>query len=248
LRTIVSCITAEMETFPQTIVFAERLEEEFLSSLHMLFILLTIVCVVSMFVICNMSVVQAKMPQANAKFTGARMMLMVMEVQKSLLSVFTLGSPINLHVKHVLGHEGFTFFSPERYFLLHVTLLTWECLGIVSLNVFWWKPWSKECFERAQLTPGYHKDNTGLVSTWQRVFTPGSVQHSYSRNGAVQDSHLGGGAQSLWSSSDLSSEANNDEDDDANINDSYDADRHLISDGSLSEESQHSSACRILSC
>jgi len=225
IRSIVSWVTAEMETFPQTLRLAEKVESQLLSSLRMVFALLTIVCVVNMLVICKMERVEEKMPRANAKFTGARMLLVVMEVQKSVLSVFTFGSPFNLRVKQVLGHEGFTLFSPERYFLLHVTLLTWECLGIVALNFFWWKPWSME-LDDAQLTPRFERDNTGLATLWRHVLS----------DGGVHDSHRGNGAQLSGSSSDASSEADSPE-------------RPLISDGSfVSDASRPGSARRILSC
>jgi len=173
IRSLVSFVTAEMETFPQTVQTAEKLAKQILSPLCAVFALLTFICIINMFVICKMHIVEAKMPQANAKFTGTRLLLIVVEVQKFVLSAFTHGSPFNLRVKRIVGHEGFTLFSPERYFLLHVTLLTWECLGVAALNVFWWKPWSKETFKHAELTPEYEKDTIGLISAWWHVLTMG---------------------------------------------------------------------------
>jgi len=225
IRSIASFVSAELETFKSTKEIAAKLEEQLLSSLRMVFALLTLICIINMFAICKMSAVEEKMPQANAKFTGARMLLIVMEMQKSVLSVFTLGSPFNLRVERILGHEGFTLFTPEQYLLLHVTLLSWECLGIVALNVFWWKPWSQECFEHAQLAPGHQEDSAGLISTWWQVLKVGG--------GGIQESDAANGLQLSRSSSDMSSEAHNDGDDNANVNNAFDTDRTQISEVSL---------------
>jgi len=170
-RTFVSFITAELETFSQTIGIAEKLEEQMLDSLQAVFIVLTVICVVNMFIVCKMDSVQTKMPNANSKFTGARMLLIFVEVQKNVLLVFTFGSPFNVRIKHIIGHEGLTFFSPEVFFLVHVTLLIWECLAIVIMNFIWWKPWSLDV-EQAELTPCFEEDNLSWGFVWQLVGNP----------------------------------------------------------------------------
>merc|ERR1719474_987079 len=118
-----------------------------------------------------MDSIQTKMPNANSKFNGARMLLIFAEVQKNVLSMFTFGSPFNVRIKHILGHEGHTFFTPEVFFLVHVTLLIWECLAIVIMNFIWWKPWSLDV-EQAELTPSFEAENLPfgcLGFIWQLV-------------------------------------------------------------------------------
>jgi len=175
VRTFASFITAELETFSQTIGIAERLEEQMLDSLQFVFVVLTVICVVNMFIVCSMDSVQTKMPNANSKFNGARMLLIFAEVQKNVLSVFTFGSPFNVHIKHLVGNEGLTFFTPEVFFLVHVTLLVWECLAIVIMNFIWWKPWDLDV-EKAELTPRFEKENITpwvcLGFFWQLVGNP----------------------------------------------------------------------------
>lgn len=155
-----------------------------LDSLQAVFIVMTVICVVNMFIVCKMDSVQTKMPNANSKFTGARVLLIFAEVQKNVLSVFTFGSPFNVQIKRILGHEGLTFFTPELFFLVHVTLLIWECLAIVIMNFIWWKPWSLDV-EQAELTPRFEEENISLRGASAALGLSGSF---YVRNNVFEQS------------------------------------------------------------
>jgi len=173
VRTFVLFMTAKLRTLSQTVELAHNLEEQMLlvSSLQAAFIALTVVCIINMFLVCTMNSVQTKMPNANCKFTGARMLLIMAPLQKHGLSAFTFGSPVNMHVEHLLGRKDLAFFTPEVSYLVHFTLLIWECLAIVIMNFIWWRPWDMDV-EQAELTPRFEKDNFGFEFIWQLVAPP----------------------------------------------------------------------------
>jgi len=123
------------------------------SVLKPILVTLTILAVINMTMLSQVRTVKDKLGNANLKFNGTRILILVGAIQESVISMFTKGSRLYaaaLRQKETLddkvfGRLPFEFkisdfeFSPEKGHILHVSLLLLECLLAVCLNVvFWW--------------------------------------------------------------------------------------------------------------
>jgi len=108
-----------------------------LSSTDTLFDFVTLLCVVNMFVICKMEAVTKKVLNANLKFTGARMIVIVANIQeKALMPAVHSTSEATIaewrKPRPLLNLDGY------GCALLHVSLLTFECFLITAFHAVTW--------------------------------------------------------------------------------------------------------------
>merc|ERR1712066_1067154 len=116
-----------------------------------------------------MNAVKSKMPKANPKFLGTRLLLLCGEVQKRIILALTWGSPnfiilndILFQNKHLTWKASKWWFNRETAQLAHTALLTWETLLVVLANFILWQPWKLD-LAQAQLTPEFETHNRSLL-------------------------------------------------------------------------------------
>jgi len=146
LRCLFSFVIAEAEQFETYAGIASSLQSDALQSVSTVFSALTILCVINMIIICQISVIKDKLGDANMKFTGTRVLLLAGEVQARVISAFTVGSTLyekaeqfssELHKKvQIYIHEW--SFSDEQAHLFHLSVLNFECLLVVIFNLITW--------------------------------------------------------------------------------------------------------------
>jgi len=112
----------------------------------------TILAVINMVMLSSVKIVRDKLGNANLKFNGTRILIIVGNIQSSVIAMFTKGSKLYeaalsnramLDAK-VFSRLPFDFqisdfeFSLEKGYLLHVSLLLLECLLVVCMNILFW--------------------------------------------------------------------------------------------------------------
>jgi len=112
----------------------------------------TIAGVFNMFLIGNLKDVSNHLGNTNMKFNGTRALLLVSQIQLQVLQALTSGSALQLKIQHsTISHYGIVkaalkVFKWTTYQadLMHVSLLSFECLMVVLLN---WSQWKKGAIE-----------------------------------------------------------------------------------------------------
>jgi hypothetical protein len=111
----------------------------------------TILAVINMYMLSSLNIVKDKLGNANLKFNGTRLLVLVGNIQESVIAIFTKGSRLYraaLRNRETLDENVFSHlqfrtsdfhFSPEKGYLLHVSLLLLECLLVVCLNILFWR-------------------------------------------------------------------------------------------------------------
>jgi hypothetical protein len=169
VRTIISFICSELSAHDMTDL-PSFIEEKMEKTFSLLFSATTIFCVVNMLIICNMNAIKSKMPKANPKFLGTRILILCGEVQKRIIMAWTWGSPNFILLNSMLHeHKSYTGalnahtwkFNKETGQLAHTALLTWETFLVVLANFFLWQPWKMDV-ELAELTPDFEMHNRNL--------------------------------------------------------------------------------------
>lgn len=177
VRTIISFICAELTSHDMT-ELPTLIEQKVEKTFSLLFSATTIFCVVNMLIICNMNAIKSKMPKANPKFLGTRILILCGEVQKRIIMAWTWGSPNFVLLNGILvKYESHTMnastwmFNRETAQLAHTALLTWETFLVVLANFVLWQPWRMDV-TTAELTPDFEKYNRNLIG--RQIKTPSS--------------------------------------------------------------------------
>lgn len=124
-------------------VFTDKVEEKLQDKIKTVFSVVTILCVVNMKLICKLKDVKTSMGNANLKFQGTRLLLLIAQVQSQVIEAFTVDAKMYKVVQekseqydldlHVLS------LSQYQARLLHVALLSIECLAVVLFNRIVWR-------------------------------------------------------------------------------------------------------------
>lgn len=96
----------------------------------------TILCVYNMFLICKFKDVVDALGNANLKFTGMRLLIIIAQIQPQVVQMKLVMHTLNL-IKEDTEEE--TLHNKNLMKLLHSTLLTFECLFVVLFNYFTWE-------------------------------------------------------------------------------------------------------------
>eukprot|EP00403_Amphidinium_massartii_P011371 CAMPEP_0178426406 /NCGR_PEP_ID=MMETSP0689_2-20121128/29218_1 /TAXON_ID=160604 /ORGANISM="Amphidinium massartii, Strain CS-259" /LENGTH=461 /DNA_ID=CAMNT_0020048091 /DNA_START=105 /DNA_END=1486 /DNA_ORIENTATION=- len=133
---------------------AAKLEDELLPKIATIFMFVTLLCIFNMIVIGKVKAITSALGNATAKFLALRLLLLIAQTQLQILMGCTTGSKIYLNI---MQHEGQIQplldkyvpswhwqltdwdFSEYQAKLLHASLLSYECLVMVLLNLICWK-------------------------------------------------------------------------------------------------------------
>merc|ERR1719343_1985138 len=125
-------------------VFSEHVisnvEQAVLQPLNNVFSFLTILCVANMFIVGRTRTIKRRLGNANLKFMGARMLLLIVAIQEQAAQVLTSDSELRSKVVAKARDHGLDISALEltvlQADLLHLSLLNFECLLVVVFNVF----------------------------------------------------------------------------------------------------------------
>jgi len=188
-------------------VFAYQVNEKMLGNVDTIMGFATILCIINMVSICKMKEIGRRISNANLKFLGMRILLIVGQMQMQIILAFTAGSSMFRKVEKIkaIAKEHFenTFgvgcaiekiqLNDYEAHLLHICLLMTVCFIVVLLNVVLWK---RDREEQDFTDPGTKQnesfDSQGIYvevaqpTMWQQIFCcrgsgPMPSQQAYAR-------------------------------------------------------------------
>jgi len=119
------------------------LERSVLQAVNTIFSFLTILCVINMFIVGRTKTIKERLGNANLKFMGARLLLLIIAVQEQAANALTMDSDMNKQVVAKAAERGLDMsafrLTHLQADLLHISLLNFECLFVVCFNVFAWR-------------------------------------------------------------------------------------------------------------
>mmetsp|Transcript_8314 Transcript_8314/g.21072 ORF Transcript_8314/g.21072 Transcript_8314/m.21072 type:complete len:591 (-) Transcript_8314:179-1951(-) len=135
----------EAEWFPG--LHLDMVASLFLHQSKQVFMFALVLLMWNMYFICKLDIIQAELPNANMKFNGVRLLVVIAQVQEgvlvphmsqsgeqvTLIEQFKEKVPLPLQLGYISGYQGM---------LWHVSLLCVECLVMV---LFQYVVWSKTC-------------------------------------------------------------------------------------------------------
>lgn len=141
---LVFCMFRSSERFSSV---GDVLFTESYGTITTIFSVFTILCIINMFIICRSPIVRAKLGEANLKFLGTRVLLLVLDVQQKVLDAFVYGSMLfdkmdDIQGKLNISQTRFNIHSyrhsDELSKLKNLTLLNVWILAVAVLNLVMW--------------------------------------------------------------------------------------------------------------
>lgn len=134
---------------------AMQIEEKALTKVGAIFTFVTLLCMVNMVLVSKVRDIRDNLGNANLKFLGTRLLLLLAQIQPQVLNGVTVGSTMYQSIRNSLATResypfGFTPTQVEGYFdqwtftayqskLLHAALLNYECLIVVLVTICFWR-------------------------------------------------------------------------------------------------------------
>jgi hypothetical protein len=148
LESLLTFISAELMQWEKYKQIGSDLQLVLDEKVSMILGVFTILAVINMVLISNMSMVKSKLGNVNMKFNGARLIILVSTIQEKIIRMFTASSPMfedssntKKLIDDVVHYEvaGNISFTDAEARLLHVSLLFIESLFVVMWNVWFWR-------------------------------------------------------------------------------------------------------------
>mmetsp|Transcript_59839 Transcript_59839/g.129667 ORF Transcript_59839/g.129667 Transcript_59839/m.129667 type:complete len:479 (-) Transcript_59839:33-1469(-) len=141
---LLNFFTAEAAVDESYELIADKVDDNVRKTLKSVFLVITVLCVINMSIVTRMEAITEHLGNANMKFMGTRLLLIIAQVQSVVILAFTVGSPsyrfLSEHaeklglVEHVRAWE----FSEYQALFVHTSLLSFESLLVVILNTLTW--------------------------------------------------------------------------------------------------------------
>lgn len=146
VKTLVNVVLAVLSADWLMKAAIEPYQEMFMNFFNPVFIFATILSVVNMFVLGRVQAVSAVVPNVNKKFNATRALLLIGQMQLTVLSAATTDTPehaskiLRLLHKVPFGpfHRLHWWFGMNQARLMHSSLLCFECLIMTIVNYFMW--------------------------------------------------------------------------------------------------------------
>merc|ERR1712032_383098 len=132
---------------------------------------LSLLCTYNMLVVCKLPYMRAALGNASMKFNGAKVLLLLGPNQlKILLSLSTTALAAQGTDSAKGWLVGMLDLSKERAMLLHSSLLSFECLLVVVLNLLSWRSDGAKCSTPEGYMP-LDDSKADLDVQWARLST-----------------------------------------------------------------------------
>merc|ERR1740123_642343 len=145
IRCFIDFVICEVRTYESYQVAAENVQNQLSSKMQIVFMCLTVLCVVNMKIICDMKDITDKLAKASMMFMGARILLLISDNQAKFVEAFTVNSTMYNQYMDVRGKLAFSNDLPDWNFyqhqshMFHLAMLNVECLICVIFNVIAWR-------------------------------------------------------------------------------------------------------------
>jgi predicted ABC-type exoprotein transport system permease subunit len=149
LRGIFDLAVSWMQEKPQYKEMADQLEVTVLSKVGPIFIFVTLLVMVNMVLVSRVRDIKEPLGNANLKFLGTRLLLLIAQIQPKVLAAITVGSPLyekvsstaeKLHLQERFGLDlSYWTFNGHQAELAHASLLNIECIIIAVFTIFFWQ-------------------------------------------------------------------------------------------------------------
>jgi len=183
LRGVFDLVVTWLQETPQRKDFAEKVEQQVLSKVGTIFIFVTLLCMINMVAVSRVRDIKDHLGNANLKFLGTRLLLLIAQIQPKVLSAITVGSPLYEKVRssadslHLQARFGINLddwtFNEHQADLAHVSLLNVEGIIIALLTICFWqlKEDQKKAlmFEEASSSGGSRRVAAREATHYQRL-------------------------------------------------------------------------------
>jgi len=136
-KAVVTLIVGMISSDLDNARLVQPIHSKIMKMLEPVFLFATVLSVINMHFLGEMDAVKRVLPWANVKFHATRALLLIGQVQFSVLSAFitTNGTSPLLHALHkVKWHGKYPEFGIHQVRLLHSSLLCFECLIVAIVN------------------------------------------------------------------------------------------------------------------
>ncbi|CAE7280272.1 unnamed protein product [Symbiodinium microadriaticum] len=145
LRTVFDITVTYLSEMPEYHEKAELIQNQVLSKVATIFSFVTLLCMLNMVLISKVPDIERGLRNANPKFLGVRLLLLITQIQPQVLQGITVGSPLyktlnenakKLHIEEMFAKWTFT---PKQALLAHAAALNYECLLVAILTYCMWR-------------------------------------------------------------------------------------------------------------
>lgn len=149
LRSIFDFVVTYLQEQPQYHTAAEKLQTAVLGNVGVIFSFVTLLCMLNMVMVSRVKDMKDNLGNANLKFLGTRLLLLIVQIQPQVLAAITKDSKTFHTAKSFVDKFGlqervhFHFdrwtFSSHQAMLFHVSLLNFEGLVVALLTAYFWR-------------------------------------------------------------------------------------------------------------
>ncbi|CAE8585796.1 unnamed protein product [Polarella glacialis] len=145
LRAIFDISVTYLEENPKYQSTAEEIENTFITKVGTIFTFVTLLCMINMILISKLRDIKDNLGNANLKFLGTRLLLLIAQIQPQILSAITVGHPLHENLRPVSVKYHFEEYYDRWTFtdyqakLAHASVLNVECLVVVLVTCFFWQ-------------------------------------------------------------------------------------------------------------
>ncbi|CAK9063199.1 unnamed protein product [Durusdinium trenchii] len=146
LRTIFDIAVTYISEMPKYHEQAQIIQDKVLGKVATIFSFVTLLCMLNMFLISRVPDIARGLNGANPKFTSVRLLLLIAQIQPTVLQAITVGSPLYKNVSENVAkfHLEDMFqkwtFTEKQALLAHAAALNVECLVVACLTWLLWRP------------------------------------------------------------------------------------------------------------
>mmetsp|Transcript_38936 Transcript_38936/g.70261 ORF Transcript_38936/g.70261 Transcript_38936/m.70261 type:complete len:458 (-) Transcript_38936:74-1447(-) len=144
LRTIFDITVTYLQEQPKYKDQAAMIEDKFIAKVGIVFTFVTLLCMLNMVLISKIADIKDHLGNANLKFLGTRLLLLIAQIQPQVLNGLTVGAPLYLTVRdHVAKYHLEEYFdrwtfTTNQAKLAHAAALNYECLLVSFVTILFW--------------------------------------------------------------------------------------------------------------
>jgi len=144
LRTIFDITVTYFQEKPEYKDKAALVEDKFIGKVGIVFTFVTLLCMLNMVLISKIADIKDNLGNANLKFLGTRLLLLIAQIQPQVLTGLTVGSPLYMTVRdhvakfHLEEYFDRWTFTTNQAKLAHAAALNYECLLVSLVTICFW--------------------------------------------------------------------------------------------------------------
>jgi len=142
---VISVVIAMFSSVPEYAEILRPYQHKLDTKVQPVFAAFTILAMANMIFLGRLKPVAKQIPNTNKKFLATRMLLLISQIQHTVLGTFQntpeKASPVvEFLAKHRLMHRDYYYLYENQIRLLHSSLLVVECFAMTVVNYYMWEP------------------------------------------------------------------------------------------------------------